>query len=169
MNDARLENLLGALGFAISDRVNAASQALLGFGGEAAAAIVQTGTAPGLTILTLSRTINLSHSATTRIVAKLVQQKLMQKQHGEDGREVLLRLTGEGEQVMADILASRQAEISRLVSKLGQGDRRLLEQLVDKMLSGVPDDDAEALQICRLCDEQACPQDTCPVTPAAHA
>ena len=168
MSDARLENLLGALGFAISDRVNAATQGLLGFGGEAAAAIVQIGTTPGMTILVLSRAIDLSHSATTRIVAKLVQQGFLAKREGTDGREVLLHLSETGQSVMTQILASRQAEIARLLSALGPDDRRHLERLVDTMLSGAPRDDSEALQICRLCNEAVCPQDTCPVTPHSH-
>lgn len=168
MSDARLENLLGALGFAISDRVNSATQSLLGFGGEAAAAIVQIGTTPGMTILVVSRAINLSHSATTRIVAKLVQQGLLAKRDGKDGREVLLHLSETGQSVMAKILASRQTEIARLISGLGCDDRRQLERLVDDMLSGAPRDDSEAMQICRLCNEEVCPQDTCPVTPHSH-
>ena len=168
MSDARLENLLGAMGFAISDRVNAATQSLLGFGGEAAAAIVQIGTTPGATILVVSRAINLSHSATTRIVAKLVQQGLLAKRDGKDGREVLLHLSEAGQAVMTQILASRQAEIARLISALGPDQRRELERLVETMLSGAPRDDVEAMQICRLCNEGVCPQDTCPVTPQSH-
>ncbi len=164
MSEARLQNFLGALATAVTDRLGAANERLAEFGGEAAAAVVQIGTVPNLTILMLSKALGLSHSATTRVVSKLALRGLVLKADGRDGREVALKLTDEGTALMERILVSRTAALSEFLSVLTKEEQLRLEDAFARMLGNAPRDEAEALRICRLCDERACPQDICPVT-----
>jgi len=50
---------------------------------------------------------------------------------------------------------------------LSKRDRQTLGRLLERMLSAAPSDEMDAMRICRMCDEQACPQQNCPVTTEA--
>lgn len=160
----RLENLAGALSVAISDRVNGAAEELVGMGGEAPAAIVQIGTNPGLTITALGSALGLTHSATVRVVAKLERSKLVRKVRGEDAREVCVSLSAAGEKMMNRILTARETVIAKIMKPLDEAQRGVLTDLLVAVLNRIARDDSEAERICRMCDEQCCKADGCPVT-----
>jgi MarR family transcriptional regulator, negative regulator of the multidrug operon emrRAB len=164
MSDERLQNLLGALAVAIADNMNASSQELIEFKGEAASALVQIGTVSNLTISKLSKPLSLSHSATVRVVSKLVSKGLVSKNSNDDAREVALRLTDRGVALMEKILASKNAAIKAIISPFSRDERKTLEAFLCRMLKQTPKSDDDTLRICRMCDERVCPQDTCPVT-----
>lgn len=167
MDIARIENFVGALAIAVGDRIESVGRSHAGFGGEAPAAIVQIGTTPGLTIQALSSMLSLTHSATTRLIAKLAAEGIVIKSAGHDAREIRLGLTCKGEAIKTGILKARQGEISTLVRVLPEEAQQALGHLLERMLAAAPSDEAEAMRICRLCDEQACPQDHCPITTEA--
>jgi MarR family transcriptional regulator, negative regulator of the multidrug operon emrRAB len=160
----RLENLAGALSAAITDRVNDAAEKVAGMGGEAPAAIVQIGTMPNLTITTLGAALGLTHSATVRVVAKLERAKLVRKQRGEDAREVCVTLTASGERMMRKILGARDNVIGKIMKPLSVDERSGLTGLLETVLRRVAGDDDEAMRICRMCDENCCRGEGCPVT-----
>jgi MarR family transcriptional regulator, negative regulator of the multidrug operon emrRAB len=160
----RLENLAGALSVAISDRVNAAAEDLVGMGGESPAAIVQVGTSPGLTITALGSALGLTHSATVRVVAKLERAKLVRKVRGEDAREVCVSLSAAGEKLLAKIATAREAVIAKVMKPLDDHQRGALTDLLVSVLNKVARDEEDGERICRMCDEGCCKQDGCPVT-----
>ncbi len=160
----RLENLAGALSVAITDRVNAAAEEIVGMGGEAPAAIVQIGTTPGLTITALGSTLGLTHSATVRVVAKLERNKLVRKVRGEDAREVCVSLTASGEKMMNRVVAARETVIGKIMKPLAEEQRAAMTGLLVSVLNRVARDDEEAQRVCRMCDENCCRADGCPVT-----
>jgi MarR family transcriptional regulator, negative regulator of the multidrug operon emrRAB len=160
----RLENMAGALSVAISDRVHAAAEDLVGMGGEAPAAIVQVGTSPGLTITTLGGALGLTHSATVRVVAKLERAKLVRKVRGDDAREVCVSLTAAGEKLQGKIAAAREAVIAKVLKPLDETQRTTLTELLVSVLNKVAKDEGDGERICRMCDEGGCKQDGCPVT-----
>ena len=160
----RVENLAGAFSVAVTDRVNAAAEDIVGMGGEAPAAIIQIGTMPGLTITTLGTALGLTHSATVRVVAKLELHKLVRKARGDDAREVRVTLSPTGERMMKKLLAARDTALHKILKPLVLADRIELERLLELVLRRVPMDEDEAFRICRMCDESCCPQDSCPVT-----
>jgi MarR family transcriptional regulator, negative regulator of the multidrug operon emrRAB len=151
----RLENLIGALAVAITDRVNEAAEEIVGMGGEAPAAIVQIGTMPGLTITVLGSALGLTHSATVRVVAKLERSKLVKKVRGDDAREVCVSLSPSGEKLMGRILVARETVIAKLLKPLDKAQRVTLDELFTLVLARAPRDGADAERIARMCDPKA--------------
>lgn len=164
MSQQRLQNLLGALSLAVVDRMNSENRNFSDFGGETAAAIVQIGTQPDLTIMSLCQTIGLTHSATTRVVGKLAERGIVVKTVGEDAREVRLSLSADGRDLMTAILNGRQKTLAGFLDALAPDEQSALERVFEKILSRAPRDEVDAHHICRLCNERVCPQDRCPVT-----
>ncbi len=160
----RLENLTGALSVAVTDRVNAAAEDIVGMGGEAPAAIVQIGTTPGLTITALGTSLGLTHSATVRVVAKLERNKLVRKVRGEDAREVCVSLSAPGEKMMTKVLTAREAVIAKILKPLDEAQRKTMTDLLVAVLQRVARDEDEAARVCRMCDEMCCREEGCPVT-----
>jgi len=159
----RLKNLLMALSVAITDHTNSSNEKLLEFKGEASAAVLQIGLYPSVSILELSMSLGLSHSATVRLASKLELRKLIDKKSGKDGREVELNLTSEGESMMRDILQKRSDSFDKMIAPLGGDERQNLELYLSKILGKVACDENDAIRICRMCDGRVCPDETCPV------
>jgi MarR family transcriptional regulator, negative regulator of the multidrug operon emrRAB len=160
----RLENLAGALSVAISDRVHAAAEDMVGMGGEAPAAIIQIGTTPGLTITALGTSLGLTHSATVRVVAKLERAKLVRKVRGDDAREVCVSLSATGEKLMTRIAISRETVIAKVLKPLSDEQRAAMTLVLEAVLNKVARDEDDAQRICRMCDENGCHSVGCPVT-----
>ena len=166
---ARVQNLLGALSVGIGDRIQAAASEGVGYAGETAAAIVQIGTTPRMSIEELSDTLMLSHSAVVRLIAKLTALDLVERVSGEDRREVRLVLTRTGKTTVKGIMASRVAILSSLTDALPNKDVAALGQFLELMLERIAHSHKEAVHICRYCDEDACPQDRCPTRSSGGA
>ncbi|MBB3656484.1 DNA-binding MarR family transcriptional regulator [Rhizobium sp. BK650] len=162
--EMRLPNLIGALSVAVDDRVNKAFAGVTALGGEAPAAIIQIGQMPNLTISNLSRILGLSHSATVRIVSKLLEGGLLVKDRQDgDARNISLNLTTKGAALMSSLLSTRLNIIASIADTLPASKKAELEDLLAMLLGGFAKTHDDAVRICRLCDEQACPQDACPV------
>ncbi|MFT4182957.1 MAG: MarR family transcriptional regulator [Rhizobium sp.] len=162
---SRLENLFGAMGLALVDKMEKAFADETGLGPSAVAAIVQIGTEPGLTIETLRRMIALSHSATVRLVDQLVTSDLVTRAGGVEGdkRARSLQLTENGRLLFDRSLAARQAVIHRAFKLLGQEEAEQLGRLVEKLLPAFVDLGDDQDVVCRVCDQGVCDQDRCPV------
>ena len=162
MDDERTVNLLGALALSLVDNLNSAIKTA-GYGGEAPAALVTLGVNPGLSINTLRQIINLSHPGTVRLIDRLAAQDLVERRSGVDGRTLALFLTERGHQRRQEILAKRRQQLQPAISSLTQSDRNQLTQLLEKMLTAVTTSELRSYAICRLCEEEICPADSCPV------
>src|SRR5690349_11976052 len=81
-------NILGTLAVLIQDRVEGAWQADLDLSPMAAAAILQTESAPGCSIEQVATRIGLSHSATVRVIDKLAERGFIEKDRArKDARQ----------------------------------------------------------------------------------
>ena len=177
-----LSNRLAALALAISDAVAAATVAAAGRGAQAPAALASLRQSLGdATIEQLSRPLGLTHSATVRLVDRLVADGYVVRYSGSrDGRTVALRLTAAGAAAADGVLAARLATVEMSIGDLGEDDRVTLARIVDRLLVAVTRRRLQARSLgepptggwlCRLCDFNACrrPAGSCPAAMTAGA
>lgn len=164
---ARVQNLLGAISIGISDRILESAERCVGHGGETAAAVMQIGTTPHMSIDELSTSLKLSHSATVRLVAKLSADDLVERAPGEDRREVRLALSKKGRTICRSIKTARAQALADLTGRLSSKEVATLGSLLERMLGHISRSEQDSIYICRYCDEGACPQDRCPTLPPA--
>ena len=161
----RVENIFGAVGLALVDKMQRAFSEASGLNPSAVAAIVQVGTSPDLSIEQLRRIVALSHSATVRLVDQLAGDGLVTRVAGDgDKRARALRLTEAGEALYRRCLASRRAVLKRAVAGLDTDDMRGLGTLVEKLLPALVDPGDDQDVVCRVCDEKVCVPERCPAT-----
>jgi DNA-binding MarR family transcriptional regulator len=169
MDDARTANLLGALALALSDRQEEAVRAASDLGPSAAGLMVTLGQYPGDNIGIVSQVLGLTHSVAVRLVGSLVDAGLVERMPGTDRREVRLRLTGKGKRTRAAILIARDAALRESLSSLSASERERLGALAAKLLQALTTSRWACDHICRLCDEDACGGDDCPVERQAQS
>jgi DNA-binding MarR family transcriptional regulator len=167
MDNERTANLLGALALALSDRMTEEAETRAEHGAAAPAALVSVGADPGLSVGALAQIIGITHSATVRLVDRLAGDGLMERCAGVDGRSVGLRLTRRGAARRRAILNGRQQVLSQALATLPEDGRAALTPLIETLLGAMTADRRQADHICRLCDEDVCPEAICPVECAA--
>jgi DNA-binding MarR family transcriptional regulator len=162
MNDRKIENIVGALALALVDRLQNDAQAEAPEPGPAAAAIALIGHAPGLSIERLRRAIALSHSASVRLIDRLVEDGLVVRiAAANDRRAVALKLTPLGEDTCAAILSARQGGLAEALAALAPSERAQLGELAEKLLRALVRTEDRAYRTCRLCNYTVCVD--CPV------
>src|ERR687894_1531004 len=169
---ARGANLLGAVSLAISDRIRAAAERGAAQGGSAPAALVSLATyLDGSPIDAVRGPLGLTHSATVRLVDRLVAAGLARRREGPDRRSVAVELTPAGHKAAAEAARARAEALEEALAGLDAGERAELARLHGKGLGTLTDGRATAGHICRLCDSYACGhwEGRCPVTEAADA
>ena len=168
MNMDRTANMLGALALALTDRMTEEVEIRAEHGAAAPAALVSVGIDPGLSVGALAQTIGLTHSSTVRLVDRLARDGLMERRDGPDGRSIGLYLTRRGINRRRAILKGRRQVVSEALAALPTNDQAALTSLVEALLDAITKDRHQANHICRLCDEDVCPEATCPVECAAR-
>ncbi len=163
MTDQRLENILGALSLCLADELMLGAQTSLPDNLSApAAAITLIGHCPGLTIRHLSGALRLSHPGTVRLVDRLVADGVVvRKRSEEDRRAAALFLTDRGQDINVAVLDRRGGVLASKLAILSDNERSALSEIVSKLLRSLLESPEHALQICRLCDDEACKD--CPV------
>ncbi len=177
-----LSNRLAALALAITDSVAGTTAAAGGRGAHAPSALASLRQfLADATIEQLSRALGLTHSATVRLVDRLVADGYVVRHSGSrDGRTVALGLTAAGAAAADRVLAARLTAVERSIRDLPDNDRVALAQIVDRLLVAVT---RRRLQerslgepptggwLCRLCDFTACrrPAGSCPAAMTAEA
>ncbi|MDB9524376.1 MarR family transcriptional regulator [Oscillatoria sp. CS-180] len=163
MDEERTLNLLGALALSIMDKLSSIVEVNAGYGGEAPAALVTLGADPGLSINSLRQILSLSHSGTVRLIDRLESKGLIERRPGTDGRTLALFLTEAGHQRRNAILAKRRQQLQFAINSLTQSELEQLTKLMEKMLTVMTTSELRNFAICRLCEEEVCPADRCPV------
>ncbi len=88
----------------------------------------------------LAKNLKLTMSATTSIIDKMVELKLVKRHHcAEDRRIVLITLTGNGKILVSKISKDRLAVIREILSVLSEKEKRLYLGLIKKIYSGLKD------------------------------
>lgn len=162
-DDRRIANLLGALTVGLGDRLSANGSS------DSAATVTLSERGP-LTIEFLRRVIGLSHSATVRLVDRLVEARIVERGVGPDGRSISVRLTPRGRRRAAALRAEREQVLVGALASLNERERAVLEKLAEKLLAGLTTSRRQARYTCRLCNHAACAgRGDCPVDLAAAA
>jgi DNA-binding MarR family transcriptional regulator len=165
----RTANLLGALALAISDAQTQAMEAASGLGRSATATLVTLGEYPGLSVAALAAILGLSHSATVRLVDDLERRDVVQRKPGADRRSVGLGLTAAGMGLRTRAMQARADVLVRSLAAVPPDDREVLTRVLSRILEELTTSRTAADHICRLCDEDACGRDDCPVERRAVA
>lgn len=168
MSDERTLNLLGAFSLSMMDALQERLEANAGYGGETSAALVSVGAAAGLSINELSKILDLSHPGTVRLVDRLEGEGLLERKPGADGRTLSLFLTSAGQKRRRVILKERREQLQFALSALSKNDRKQLSALLEKMLAAMTTNEQRWSTICRLCEEEVCPGENCPVEQSYH-
>ncbi|MFM2045767.1 MAG: hypothetical protein RLY86_4343 [Pseudomonadota bacterium] len=159
-----LPNRLAALALALADAQIAAARDVTGLSASACAALTTIAQYPGDSIGALARVLDLTHSVTVRLVDQLAADGLVTKGPGrEDRRAVSLTLTAAGRTMADGIRRARADAVTRALAGLDPAGRGHLAWAVDQVLAAVTTGRLQADHLCRLCDEQACGGDACPV------
>lgn len=157
----RTANLLGVVGLAVADRIEAVARDILGRVGETPAALVVIGHGTGLSNDGLRRILGLSHPGTVRLVDRLVADGLVERTEGQDRRKVALRLTDQGHTVRDKLLHARLSAMDDLLAPLSKKEQEQLDGLLAKILTSMDTTVTERRTLCRLCAVQVC--STCPI------
>lgn len=159
----RLENLLGALVTSVGDDLRVVTEAAAGHGASGPAALATLLRRPGQSVETLRARLGLSHSATVRVVDRLVADGLAVRRPARDVRSVAVSLTAKGRRRALRVHQRRRSALSRAVAGLSAGEERELERLLDRLLRTQALLHEDPRSICRLCEVQVCPLRRCPV------
>jgi DNA-binding MarR family transcriptional regulator len=164
----RLENTLGALAVAISDRLLGGLRRGYELAPSDAAALVVLARIPQ-PIEAVRRQVGLSHSATVRLVDRLEAAGLAARVPGRDARTVNVRLTATGTREVRRLLEERERIMSDVLADLSTDERLVLATVVERLLEQLATDWRVAMHICRLCDIPGCEADgPCPVAVGAE-
>ncbi|HZZ37327.1 MAG TPA: MarR family transcriptional regulator [Caulobacteraceae bacterium] len=169
MTRLRTANLLGALSGEVTHRLERQLKRHPNQTSSSAAALNVIGFWEGCSNSELSSALRLSHTATVRLVDKLEADGLVEARPGRDRRAVALHLTGAGREAVQRLLTERCAALEQVTTALTAEESQVFAGLLEKLLRSVTPDMTAATQICRLCDETVCPEETCPVHQAALA
>lgn len=157
-------NILGALSLLIQDRVESVWQSTLDLSPMAAAAIVQIDNDPGSSIELIASHIGLTHSATVRVIDKLAERGLVEKDRArKDARAQSLKLSKAGKRVVQQLHAARNRVTDALLGGLDAAQRTALEQAIRAILHRCVAPGREADVTCRVCDDRRCSPDICPI------
>lgn len=168
---SRTANLLGALALAVADLIREATEDPAGgLAASEPAALVTLSHYPGQSILSLGRTLGLTHSGAVRLADRMERAGLVHRAASGPGRTLALSLTGPGRGAADQVLARRQAVVEELVSRLDAGELAAADRLASRLLDGLTTDRGSARRLCRLCAEPLCTGPSgCPVDQAAEA
>jgi MarR family transcriptional repressor of emrRAB len=164
-NDSRhTANILGALAVLIQDRVESAWQSDLDLSPMAAAALVQIDGEPGCPIELVAGRIGLTHSATVRVIDKLAERGLVEKDRArKDARAQSLTLSKAGKRVAQQLHAARNRVTDDLLAGLDSAQRKAMEGAISAILHRTVEPGREADVTCRVCDDRRCSPDICPI------
>ena len=154
-------NLLGAVGLAVADRIEAAARAILNHAGETPAALVVIGYGLGPSNEQLRRILRLSHPGSVRLVDRLVGDDLVERRQGRDKRAIALHLTERGIALREELLKERLAALRPLLLSLTGQEQAVFTRMLEKILSAIATTDVDRCTICRLCDDNVCTD--CPI------
>jgi DNA-binding MarR family transcriptional regulator len=167
-----LANVLGALGLAVADEVEAAVVAAADAPSSVAAAMSVLGTwGAGSTVDALAQALGVTHSRAVRVADRLEADGLVRRERSpDDARAVLLRPTARGKRAATRLQEERRAALERWLAPLDAEERARLGVLADKLLAARARDALVAVHTCRLCDADGCGHpEGCPVTQGSRA
>jgi DNA-binding MarR family transcriptional regulator len=162
------ENLFGAAALAMHDVVLTAFDALDLRTTTDAAALILLLQSGKLSIGTLAELLDLEHSSMVRVGDRLVRRSLITRDPDPvDARRAVLALTPAGLSLAERALEVRQKALATMLLPLDQREIEAMRALLSKILTNHTTGRRSADRLCRMCDEDSCGGDQCPVERAA--
>lgn len=158
----RLANILATVSQAVQARLDQGLKRHPNQTSSSLAALNVIGMYEGCSNTELSQAIGLSHTATVRLVDKLEGQDLIISRQGVDRRSVHFALTEAGRLYTRDLLLGRCVAAGSVVRLLSASEQKRLSELLEKLLAQLAERPVPGGDLCRLCDQIACPPDRCP-------
>ncbi|MBP1888284.1 MarR family winged helix-turn-helix transcriptional regulator [Sinorhizobium mexicanum] len=153
----RLVNLLGVLAVGVTDRMRSAVAEAMPEGGETVPSLIVIGHAPMMSIDQLSRILRLTHGGAVRLVDRLVERNLVDKQPSAIDRRIMtLTLTPSGLQLREELLALRRDALAALLERVSPDDLAPLGRIAAIIVASLPENALSALTTCRYCDDRIC-------------
>ncbi|BAY87552.1 transcriptional regulatory protein MarR family [Calothrix parasitica NIES-267] len=159
--DLQLINLIGAAAIAISDSIQNAAEESTGNTASFPAALVIVERYPTITVDLLAQYLQLSQSGAARLVERLVNQNLVERQQGNDRRCVHLQLTSDGKAMVEKIQQTKIEAVSNLLKPLTAKEQQQLLIILSKMAGEYGNTEIMEEYICRFCDMNNCPLAVC--------
>jgi DNA-binding MarR family transcriptional regulator len=176
-SDRHLANVIGAFALDMVTRIEASVSAGIDLSiveATALSALANLGD-PGLSVEQLRAAVDLSQSATVRLVDRLVSRRLVRRVgSAQDRRVTSVQLSTAGRRTVARIREIRLAVLGERVAALTSEQQTRLAPLLDVLVAaGIepsPIGGPEADFRCRWCDPGSCGHPaSCPVTIAVHS
>lgn len=167
--DTRTANLLGALSLMMTDAMGKELGDLTDICESDWAALIVIEQNPGITVDRLARIVRLSQPGAVRMINRLVEEGRVERRQGADRRARPLALTGDGQRLVRAMLLGREKVLAQALDALEPEERRTFTWLMEKMLRSLATDVATTDTACRLCDDNACPEESCPLTPGCKS
>ncbi len=165
-DDARLVNLLGAAALGLGDAIGTDAAVAAGLDTTTATALITLlDLARGGSIRSVSRLIGISHSGTVRLVNRMVDDGLITRRPGQDGRTLAVTLTRRGRSLAHRLRTDRAAAIGAALDGLSAEQREQLASIcvvmVGNLVTARLSARGEAREpaggaLCRLCDPTIC-------------
>lgn len=175
-DDRHLANVIGAFALQVVTQVEAAVQRATDLSmveATALSALANLG-AGSSSVEELRQVVDLSQSATVRLVDRLVSRGLVKRRGSvEDRRVTSVQLSAAGRKTVGKLRRIRLDALEGWVSGLSSEQRAALAPLVDHLVTigieAAPTGGSTADYICRWCEPNACGHpERCPVTAALH-
>jgi MarR family transcriptional repressor of emrRAB len=173
----RLDNLLAALSLNLTEDGQRALESTSALTGRATTALLALDEfLGGAHVGQLAEVLGLTHSGAVRLVTQLERDHLAERRQGVDRRRVEVRLTPAGQRRAREARGAREAVFASASSGLTFDECRILEALLDKLVSTQVARRIERRRTeilgawwCRACTFAACgrPEGRCPAQAAA--
>lgn len=163
MSRLRTANLLAAFAGEVTARANAALKSHPNQTDSAFAALNIMSFWEGITNAQLARALELSHTATVRLVDKLEAQGYVEAREGDDKRATHLYLTAAGRKAVQPALVAHCAAVNKYLGALTTAEEKQLTRLLEKLMRPLGTNAYGVSHFCRLCDFAACPAGQCPM------
>lgn len=161
-NISRTANIVGAMCLAISDKLNGELKEHSRQNDTSIAALNVIGLSEGLSNGQLGATLGITHSATVRLVDKLVEALFAEVRPGLDKRTVAIFLTDAGRTKVTQSLENRIHTLTGIVAVLSKEQREQLDSIAETLLGYFTETPEQAMHVCRLCEMVSCPLERCP-------
>jgi DNA-binding MarR family transcriptional regulator len=164
-------NVFGALALVVADQLNDAVAEAAGRSDSAPAALAALHhflDRPSVDLL--RQVLGLTSSGTVRLLDRLAESGLIEREPGADGRSTAISLTGAGAAKAREICGARAEVLQRALSALSPEERAAFSALAAKMVVGMMRGPGAVRWMCRLCDTGVCrgAPGGCPVGNAAR-
>ena len=159
----RLTNILSASAVAICSAIEQATTNACCLGQSDTDALLMVVQWPGGTLQSFAEALSLSQPATVRLIDRLEQNGFVLRREGEKGHAIALYPTEKGKRLAAKALAARQEALNHLFANVSPKDAEALDRFATAVLTRATCSGADGDRVCRLCCENDCPNEKCPV------